>query len=194
MLGMTAVMWFFSTQFRSDPVPLHFDSDNPSAAPVWDPLALMELDRFADCLDDLVILEPEFAARQHQDTGQLSVEALYHSMCRSMLLGRGFVSVSVAYGERTRAAVLALCAREEGLIAEALADPFLVPLDRAVYWQVGLERVSADVRELSRRLDAVYAGLIPVDLPWPVERFFPEAADAIQDSVQEPRDAQFPSR
>ena len=184
VLCMTLLMWYFGRQGGPGPGT---DPAAPApaagrAVPAWDPRAHAQLAVLADCLDNLAYAGQAAAGETVAATGVLRIEDAYRRRCRSQVYGAGFETFSHAYGERARGAVVAILDREESYVAEALADPLVGAADHAALWQVGLQRASADLRELSRRLRDVYAGLVPVPaVSWPVKRFLPGVAGAVRE-------------
>lgn len=125
-------------------------------SPAVAPDALGEL---AACLDDV----PAFARAQPAisapaDPAVGVVESWYRRACVSQLQSSSFDAFVAAYGERSRARVEAILAREEDLAAELLAGAGGAVLDPDLVWEAALGRSAAQLRAFGNDLVAVLGG------------------------------------
>lgn len=146
--------------------------DPPGRPRQWTPESASALAELAACLDGAAA---GARAAVHADpgypAGMPAVERWYRERCRVQVYGEFFDAFAVAYGERSRAVVVAILYREEGLaagVAEGAA------LDADVVWEAALSRAAADVLSFRHALLAWFerhapsselAGREPLALP-----------------------------
>ena len=146
--------------------------DPPGRPRQWTPESASALAELAACLDGAAA---GARAAVHADpgypAGMPAVERWYRERCRVQVHGEFFDAFAVAYGERSRAVVVAILYREEGLaagVAEGAA------LDADVVWEAALSRAAADVLSFRHALLAWFerhapsselAGREPLALP-----------------------------
>lgn len=128
-------------------------------SPAVAPHALGEL---AACLDDAAAFaraQPAISAPAAPAVGV--VESWYRRACVSQLQSSSFDAFVAAYGERSRARVEAILAREEDLAAELLAGAGGVALDPDLVWEAALGRTAAQLRGFGNDLVGVLGGFEP---------------------------------
>ena len=120
---------------------------------VWSPAASAALGRLAACLEQAA---PRAGDASRGDSSYASrmpaVERWYREQCRSRVEGEAFDGFALAYGERSRAAAMAILDREEALVAGVLGAPDAGGLDPGVVWEAALGRAAADLRAFGDEL------------------------------------------